>query len=99
MPNELSFHHAVLVSIGIAGTLWFFAASFEHRVWSQRKRVFLLIGSAPIYVYQALGAFGALSQASSLELFGFIGCVLGVLGAVRLVFPDNSPSHASARME
>jgi uncharacterized membrane protein HdeD (DUF308 family) len=95
--NELSFHHAILALAGVAGTLEFFGAFFERHAWSHRKRFFLLVCAGPFYLYQALNAFETLSLASSLELFGFIGCVLGCLGAVRLVCPDTSMGKAAAK--
>ena len=96
MPNELFFHQAVLAVAGIAGILEFFGAFFEYHPGSRRKKAFIAVCAGLFYVYFALGAFESLSNASSLELFGFFGCVLGCLGAVRLLCPD-SPSSQRAR--
>jgi uncharacterized membrane protein HdeD (DUF308 family) len=81
---EQPFHHIILTMVGVAGMLWFFGALNSRNVWSWRRRVLLGILSGLIFLTQALGAFTSSSSASSLELFGFIGCTLGCLGAVRI---------------
>jgi hypothetical protein len=81
--SELQFHHVILSAIGIAGIVWFFAIPTARKLWSQPKRIFIGLASGLVYVTQALTAFANLSNASSLELFGFVGCVLGCLGAAR----------------
>jgi hypothetical protein len=91
--NELAFHHYVLVVAGVAGILEFFAVFFERHPWSRRKRVFLLLCAGPFYLYQTVNAFQSVAGASSLELFGFVGCLLGCLGAVGLVCVEAGPRH------
>src|SRR5258706_14445711 len=82
---ELQFHHLVLSLAGVAGIVWFYAAPQERHLWSRRGRLFIGIALGFVFLTQAVGAFASLSTASSLDLFGFIGCMLGCLGAVRLV--------------
>jgi hypothetical protein len=93
---ESQFHHFILSTMGVAGIIWFYAIPHARHVWSQSRRSFVGIGSGLIYVTQALSAFTSLSNASSLELFGFIGCVLGCLGAARTMtdgatLPSSKP--------
>jgi hypothetical protein len=86
--GELQFHHLILSALGVTGIIWFYAIPYSREAWSQPKRTFIGIGSGLVYLAQALSAFTMLSNASSLELFGFIGCVLGCLGGVR-TFSDR----------
>ena len=83
--GEAQFHHIIATMVGVAGVLWFFGAFNSRHVWSRPKRALLGICSGLVFLTQALGAFTALSSASSLELFGFIGCTLGCLGAARIM--------------
>jgi hypothetical protein len=80
---ESQFHHLILSTMGVVGIIWFYAIPHSRQLWSQSRRTFVGIGSGLVYVVQALGAFSSLSNASALELFGFVGCVLGCLGAAR----------------
>jgi hypothetical protein len=80
---ESQFHHIILSTMGVVGIIWFYAIPHSRQLWSQSRRTFVGIAGGLVYVVQALGAFTSLSNASSLELFGFIGCVLGCLGAAR----------------
>lgn len=80
---ESQFHHVILSTMGVVGIIWFYAIPHSRNLWSQSRRTFVGIGSGLVYVIQAFGAFTSLSNASSLELFGFVGCVLGCLGAAR----------------
>jgi len=78
---ELEFHRAVLVVIGASGLLWLFA-SFQGRPgWSKRRRLLVALAMATVYVVEGSSAFPNLATASAAELFGFVGCVLGLLGA------------------
>ena len=98
MP-ESQFHHLILSALGVTGIIWFYAIPHSRQLWSQAKRNFVGIGSGLIYVTEALSAFTSLSSASSLELFGFLGCVFGCLGAARAMgdtaatFRDSATSH------
>jgi hypothetical protein len=82
--TELSFHHVILAMMGVAGLLWFCASLYERHLWSKRRRLLVSLILGCIFLNETLGAFASLANASSLELFGFIGCFLGCLGAVRL---------------
>jgi hypothetical protein len=96
--TELQFHHLILASMGIAGILWFHGAYRLPRSWSPIKRFLLGIGSGLGYLLPALSAFANLSSASSLELFGFVGCLLGCFGAARIMsvrpMPIDGPATA-----
>ena len=94
--NEELFRHLILAVGGVAGILEFIGAFFETHPWSRRKRVLLLVCSGPYYLFVALTAFSSFSEASSLEIFGFIGATLGCLGAVRLVCGVKSLSSSAA---
>jgi len=82
---EISFHDFVLSAMGAAGVLEFYGTYRLPRQWSPRRRVFLGIVAGLTYFWQAIVAFKVLSNASSLEILGFVGCVLGCLGAVRML--------------
>jgi len=82
---ELQFHHVVLSLASVAGIPWFYSAFQERHLWSRRRRIFIGIALGFVFLTQTLSAFTSLSSASSVELFGFIGCMLGCLGAVRLI--------------
>src|ERR1700687_3123564 len=81
--TESQFNHLILSVIRVIGILWFYALPQSSQGWSQSRRPLVEIASALISAVQAVGAFTSLSNVSSLELFGFIGCVLGCLGAAR----------------
>jgi len=83
--SELQFHHLVLSMIGLAGILWFFGSARLGELWSSPKRAIVGIVSGLIYLAQALSAFANLANASSLELFGFLGCTLGCFGVARIM--------------
>ena len=83
--DKPQFHHIIITIAGVAGVLWFFGAFHSRPVWSWPKRTLLGMCSGLVFLTQALGAFTALSSASSLELFAFIGCTLGCLGAARIM--------------
>jgi hypothetical protein len=83
--SELHFHQSVLSLAGVAGIVWFFATFNSQILWRQGRRVLVGILSGLVYLELALSAFPNLSNASSAEIFGFIGCVLGCLGAARFM--------------
>jgi hypothetical protein len=99
--SEVLFRHLILAVGGVAGILEFFGAFFETHPWSRRKRIALMVCSGPWYLYLALTAFSTFSEASSLEIFAFVGATMGCLGAVRMACPDTSlrqpQSHAGSR--
>lgn len=80
----VQWQHLLLAVLGISGILEYYGAQKLPVAWSKRKRVYLGAFSAIFYVTQILNAFTSLMQASALELFGFVGCFLGCLGAVRV---------------
>jgi hypothetical protein len=90
---ELQFHHTILSVIGIVGIVWFFGALHLPEVWSRSRRLVVGIAGGAIYVVQACGASPILSSASSLELFGFIGCIVGALNAARIMGDTGIPSR------
>ncbi len=81
--TELQFNHLILSVIGVAGILWFYAMPQSSQGWSQSRRSVVGIASGLVYVIQAASAFTSPGQRIPLQLFGFIGCVLGCLGAAR----------------
>jgi len=87
--SELHFHQGVLSLAGVAGILWFFAAINSQVLWRRGRRLFVGILSGLVYLELALTAFTNLSNASSAEVFGFIGCVLGCLGAARFISAET----------
>ena len=88
--SESLFHHFVLSIIGVTGILWFYATDHLPKVWSQPRRVFVGTMIGLVYLVQAMSAFDNLSNASSMEIVGFIGCILGCLGAARMM--NNTPT-------
>jgi len=93
MPDS-PFHHLMLAILGIAGILEYYGTLHLPAVWqkqSARKRVFLGVTAGIVYVTQSLNAFASLSGASSLELFGFLGCLLGCLASVRMMAIESRP--------
>jgi hypothetical protein len=93
--DELGFQHLILCVLGVSGLLEFYGTRRARDFWSPRRCLAVGICSAPTYLAGALVAFPSLSGASSLQLFGFIGCALGLLGAVRLM-ADASDSMVPA---
>lgn len=94
--SGLQFHSVVLAVIGVAGILWFQGARRLPLSWSPLRRTFLGVVSGLVYLAPVLSAFANLSSASSLELFGFIGGLLGCLGAVRMLADATDPIHRGA---
>ena len=96
--NELPFHHLILAVFGIAGLMEFASSMYETHwlLWSRRRRFVIAICFAPNYLYQALFAFQRFSDASSLELLGFCGCLLGLFAAARMFSLASQPAGASA---
>jgi hypothetical protein len=80
--TEVGFHTVILVAMGIVGLAWLAVAVRAEERWPTGKRIF--IGSCMFFNFllQALSAFPSVAAATSAELFGFIGCTLGCLGAV-----------------
>ena len=98
--NELQLHDVLLSMAGVAGVLWFFGAYHERLLWYKPRRAFLGTTFGFIFLVQTLSAFAHLSGASSVELFGFIGCMLGCFGAVRIMIDDAVPApRATKRYE
>jgi hypothetical protein len=84
--NPQSFHHLVLALVGIAGLLWFCAVQRAPYPWQPARRIFVALVMAAVFFAQASEAFTSLANASSLELFGFAGCLLGVIAAFGFAF-------------
>ena len=82
---ELPFHHLILTVFGICGFLHFYGSIEGFKAFSESRRLIVGLCSAPIYIYQAIGAFPNVSIASSMELVGFIGCILGIMGSMRII--------------
>ncbi len=83
--SEQFFEHVILTIMGVAGVLDFCGTLRLPHPWTARKGVFIGVVGALIFLWKALGAFSSLSSASSVELFGFIGCMLGILGSTRII--------------
>jgi len=97
--NETAIHQVFLCILGVAGILEYYGTRHRPAVWkkqSPRKRAFLGVTAGIVYVTQSLNAFGSLSGASSLELFGFLGCVLGCLASVRMMAIEDGPEAGVA---
>jgi len=96
--NELPFHQVVLALFGIAGLLEFGSSVYEiHWLsWSARRRIIIALCLGPNFLYQTLFAFQRLSDASSLELFGFFGCLLGLFASVRMLVMSTRSSRRTA---
>jgi hypothetical protein len=89
--SEMLFHHIILSIIGVAGFLEYYATYHLPKVWSKPKRVYLGITAGLTYLWQGMVAFNGLANASSLEILGFIGCILGCLGSVRMMCGEVIP--------
>jgi hypothetical protein len=94
--DEVAFGHLVLSVLGVSGVLEYYGTRRVREFWPAGKCLLVGIGAAPTYLAGALLAFTSLSGASSLQLFGFLGCVLGLLGAVRLM-ADGADARELAR--
>ena len=96
--NELPFHHLILAVFGITGLMELASSMYETHwlSWTRRRRVVIALCFAPNYLYQALFAFQRFSDASSLELLGFCGCLLGLFAAARMVSMAPRPASPSA---
>lgn len=82
--TKVQWHQIFLSLLGVGGIMEFFGTYQLSKVWSKSKRVFLGSFAGLIYVSQAVVALPALMGASSLEIFGFVGCILGSFGAARM---------------
>ena|SRR5450631_1006770 len=90
---ELEFHRAVLVVVGTGGLLWLFASLRSRPHWSSRRRLLVALSAATVFAVEGLSAFSTLASASAAELLGFIGCVLGILGAAAVGFNIAALHH------
>jgi hypothetical protein len=81
---ELPFHDLILTMIGISGLLQYYGSIEGLKAVANHWRVLIGLSGIPIYVFEAIGAFPLLSNASSLQLFGFFGCILGTLGSMKI---------------
>jgi hypothetical protein len=96
--NELSFHHVVLTLVGAAGLVWFGAVRHTQNPWPAARRIFVALTMAAVFFAQALEAFASLASASSLELFGFAGCMLGVIAAFSFAFSPAQRADPGSKL-
>ncbi len=77
------------ISVGVTGICWLVGAfsqpGFPNRS-SAKLAVLASIGGLILFVSQLTGQFDSLSAATSIDLFAFVGCILGVTGVLRSLY-------------
>lgn len=75
--------------IGIFGIIWYFG-SVQMIGFPNRKSEILagiaLISTALMFIVELRANFSSLSAASSIDIFSFVGCILGIFGCANAIF-------------
>jgi hypothetical protein len=83
------------LSVGVFGIIWLVGAysqpGFPNR--GSSKAGWASIGGLMVFISQLAVQFDSLATATSVDLFSFLGCVLGLIGVFRMLylrFPQKS---------
>jgi hypothetical protein len=77
---------ATTLALGFLGIIWV-AGAFTKPKFPNKNRTSAIIATiAASIIFSLPIVFSQISIATSIDLFGFIGCILGLIGCARLVF-------------